>query len=105
MSLVPWDVHVKIGQLAAFLAALATALITSARRRRPRAAPDPPEPPLPPTPAPLPAPLPAHVVPCRPAPATEAVTDLCTCVSELASDLAKRYADDGRRPPGPDAHT
>ncbi|MFJ8933714.1 MULTISPECIES: hypothetical protein [unclassified Streptomyces] len=101
MSLVPWDVHVKIGQLAAFLAALATALITSARRRRPRAAPDPPEPPPPPTPAPLPA----HVVPCRPAPATEAVTDLCTCVSELASDLAKRYADDGRRPPGPDAHT
>ncbi|MCX4830684.1 hypothetical protein OG785_05485 [Streptomyces sp. NBC_00006] len=101
MSLVPWDAHVKIGQLAAFFAALATAWITSARRRRPRAAPDPPEPPPPPTPAPLPA----HVVPCRPAPATEAVTDLCTCVSELASDLAKRYADDGRRPPDPDAHT
>ncbi|MGD6741993.1 hypothetical protein ACOKM3_09155 [Streptomyces sp. BH106] len=99
MSLVPWDVQVKIGQLAAFVAALATALITSARRRRPPTEPNPPEPP------PSPAPLPAHVVPCRPAPATEAVTDLCTCVSELASDLAKRYADDGPRPPRPDAHT
>ncbi|MEB8339707.1 hypothetical protein [Streptomyces endophyticus] len=99
MSLVPWDVQVKIGQLAAFVAALATALISSARRRHPRAAPDPPKPP------PARTPLPAHVVPCRSAPATAAVTDLCTCVSELASDLAKRYADDDRRRPGPDAHT
>ncbi|MFI5663079.1 hypothetical protein [Streptomyces sp. NPDC051684] len=99
MSLVPWDVQVKIGQLAAFAAALATALITSARRRCPDTAPNPPEPP------PSPTPLSAHVVPCRQAPATAAVTDLCTCVSELASDLAKRYADDGRRPPAPDAHT
>jgi hypothetical protein len=101
MSLVPWDAHVKIGQLAALVATLATGLITSARRRRHRAAPDPPKPPPPPTPAPLPA----HVVPCRPAPAAAAVTDLCTCVSELASDLAKRYADEDRPPPGPDAHT
>ncbi|MFD7298042.1 hypothetical protein ACFV9W_32560 [Streptomyces sp. NPDC059897] len=99
MSLVPWDVQVKIGQLVAFAAALATALITSARRRRPHTAPNLPEPPPPPSPTTLPA----HVVPCRQAPATD--TDLCTCVSELASDLAKRYADDGPRPPAPDAHT
>ncbi|WP_425827209.1 hypothetical protein [Streptomyces fractus] len=91
MPLVPWDVQVKIGQLAAFVAALASALITAARGPRPT--PPPPKEPPPPTRPPLPA----HVVPCRSAPTTAAVTDLCTCVSELASDLAKRYADDGTR--------
>ncbi|MER5439407.1 hypothetical protein [Streptomyces sp. NPDC002790] len=83
MPLVPWDVQVKIGQLAALAAALAAALLTSARRRHPTPAPPPPPPP---------PPLQAHIVPCRPAPTTD--TDLCTCVSELASDLAKRYGDE-----------
>ncbi|MET8469258.1 hypothetical protein ABZY90_29925 [Streptomyces sp. NPDC006422] len=100
MALAPWDVQVKIGQLAAFAAAVATTLFRSARRRRSRGTAAPPKAPAPPTP------LPAQVVPCRATATTAAaVTDLCTCVSELASDLAKRYADDGRRPPAPDAHT
>ncbi|MGY0490487.1 hypothetical protein [Streptomyces sp. WG-D5] len=98
MALVPWDVHVKVGHLAALAAALATALLSSARRRT---APAPPKAPPPPSPAPHPA----HVVPSRATPTAAALTDLCTCVSELASDLAKRYADDDARPPGPDAHT
>jgi hypothetical protein len=88
MALVPWDVHFKSGQLAVLAAALATALVTSVRRRPRRAVQAPPAPPLPPA-------LRAHVVPAHPTPAdaehTAAVTDLCTCVAELASDLAKRY--------------
>ncbi|MFI0235651.1 hypothetical protein [Streptomyces sp. NPDC016845] len=89
MALVPWDVHLKAGHLAVFAATTATALLTSIRRRpRPTAS----EPPAPPPPPPR---LRAHVVPPHPAPAdahhTAAVTDLCTCVAELASDLAKRY--------------
>ncbi|NEB76405.1 hypothetical protein G3I40_14390 [Streptomyces sp. SID14478] len=43
----------------------------------------------------MPPPLRAHVVPTHHTPAdpahAAAVTDLCTCVAELASDLAKRY--------------
>ncbi|WP_306316614.1 MULTISPECIES: hypothetical protein [unclassified Streptomyces] len=88
MALVPWDVHVKVGQLAALAAAVAAALFTTARRR-------PPTTPPPPKTPPAATPLPAQVVPCRSAPtATAAITDLCTCVSELASDLAKRYGDE-----------
>ncbi|MFE1956141.1 MULTISPECIES: hypothetical protein [Streptomyces] len=88
MAMVPWRVQVKAGRLAVLAVALATALVTSARlrpRRNGGAAP----------PA-GPGGLRARIVPARPAPAqvTEhsvAVSDLCTCVSELASDLAKRY--------------
>ncbi|GAA2302024.1 hypothetical protein OKJ48_31475 [Streptomyces kunmingensis] len=88
MALVPWDVHLKAGQLAVYAAALTTMLLTTVRRRprRPvQAAPAPP----------APRHLRAHVVPTHPAGGdsehTAAVTDLRTCVSELASDLAKRY--------------
>ncbi|WP_394428936.1 hypothetical protein [Streptomyces sp. SGAir0957] len=89
MALVPWDVHLRSGQLAVFAATLATALLTSVRRRpRPPA----PEPAAPPPPPPH---LRAQVVPPHHTPPgtahTAAVTDLCTCVAELASDLAKRY--------------
>ncbi|MGY0020003.1 hypothetical protein [Streptomyces sp. cg35] len=86
MALVPWDVHFKTGQLAVFAAALATALVTSVRLRPGPEAPAPPAPPVR---------LRAQVVPTHSTPAdaehTAAVTDLCTCVAELASDLAKRY--------------
>ncbi|MER5952081.1 hypothetical protein ABT127_39195 [Streptomyces sp. NPDC001904] len=91
MALILWDVHLKTGQLASFAALLSTALVGSARlwSRHPgpvqAAAP-------PPTPVPC---LRAHVVPTHSTPAdpahTAAVTDLCTRVSEVASDLAKRY--------------
>lgn len=93
MALILWDVHLKTGQLASFAALLTTTLVGSARlwSRRPapvRAA----------APPPLPVPcLRAHVVPTHSAPAdphTAAVTDLCTRVSELASDLAKRYGNE-----------
>ncbi|MEV1019613.1 hypothetical protein [Streptomyces sp. NPDC050264] len=88
MALVPWDVHLKSGQFAVYAAALMAALVTSVRRRPRRAAQAPPAPPAPPQ-------LRAHVVPTHHTPAdaehTAAVTDLCTCVAELASDLAKRY--------------
>ncbi|MFI7382265.1 hypothetical protein [Streptomyces sp. NPDC049813] len=88
MGLVPWDVHLKAGQLAVAAVALTTVLLSSARRRPRRAARAAPAPPARPQ-------LRALVVPIHPVPAgsahTAAVTDLCTCVSELASDLAKRY--------------
>ncbi|MEV3853615.1 hypothetical protein AB0J38_04725 [Streptomyces sp. NPDC050095] len=89
MALVPLHVHRKTGQLAVLAAALATALVTSARRRPRAAGSAPPEaPPAPPR-------LRAHVVPTHHTPAdprhAAAVTDLCTRVSELASDLAKRH--------------
>ncbi|MFJ8826800.1 hypothetical protein ACIREE_34140 [Streptomyces sp. NPDC102467] len=87
MALVPWDVHLKSGQLAVVAAALVTALVTSRRRPR-RSSQAPPAPPAPPL-------LRAHIVPTHHTPAdaehTAAVTDLYTCVAELASDLAKRY--------------
>ncbi|MET9493782.1 hypothetical protein [Streptomyces sp. NPDC006552] len=87
MGLVPWDVDLKAGQLAVFATALTAVLLTSVRRR-PRRAAGAPAPPAR-------SQLRALVVPPHPAPAgtahTAAVTDLCTCVSELASDLAKRY--------------
>ncbi|MEU6391802.1 hypothetical protein [Streptomyces sp. NPDC046939] len=95
MVLVPWDVHLKAGQLGINAATLATALLASLRRHPrpgPRPGPPAPEPVAPPPPPPR---VRAHVVPPHPAPAdathTAAVTDLCTCVAELASDLAKRY--------------
>ncbi|WP_338702441.1 hypothetical protein V2W30_34060 [Streptomyces sp. Q6] len=89
MPLVPWDVHHKAGQLVVLVAVLATALVTSTRRRlRPRpvatAAPPPPSPRL------TPPVVPCHTITAD-APHAEAVADLCTCVSELASDLAKRF--------------
>ncbi|MFI6876936.1 hypothetical protein ACIBL6_26210 [Streptomyces sp. NPDC050400] len=91
MALVPWDVHLKTGQLAVFAAMVATALVTSVRRRPPgggRTAGAAPEPP-PPLPFRTPV-VPTHTTPADPQHAA-AVTDLCTCVAELASDLAQRY--------------
>ncbi|NEB81875.1 GGDEF domain-containing protein, partial [Streptomyces sp. SID14478] len=41
MALVPWDIHLKTGQLVVFAAVLATALVTTVRRRPSRAAPAP----------------------------------------------------------------
>ncbi|WP_353945944.1 hypothetical protein ABII15_33005 [Streptomyces sp. HUAS MG91] len=96
MALISWDVHLKTGQLASFAALLTTALVGSARlwSRRPEPARTAVPPPSPP-PAPC---LRAHVVPTHSTPAdpahTAAVTDLCTRVSEVASDLAKRYGNE-----------
>ncbi|MFJ9041920.1 hypothetical protein ACIRF8_35890 [Streptomyces sp. NPDC102406] len=88
MGQVPWDVRLKSRRPAVLVAALTAMLVTSVRRRPRRAVRPAPAPPAPPR-------LRAHVVPSHPAPAdaphTAAVTDLCTCVAELASDLAKRY--------------
>ncbi|MEU6845857.1 hypothetical protein ABZ930_28675 [Streptomyces sp. NPDC046716] len=96
MALIPWDVHLKTGQLASFAALLTTALVGSARLRSRR--PEPARAAAPPPPPPAPC-LRAHVVPTHSAPAdpahTAAVNDLCTRVSELASDLAKRYGSEG----------
>ncbi|MFD8569392.1 hypothetical protein [Streptomyces sp. NPDC057694] len=95
MALIPWDVHLKTGQLASFAALLTTAVFGSARLRSRR---PPPARAIAPPPPPEPC-LRAHVVPTHSAPAdpahTAAVTDLCTRVSELASDLAKRYGGEG----------
>ncbi|WP_372343939.1 hypothetical protein [Streptomyces sp. KL116D] len=91
MALVPWDVHLKTGQLAVFAAMAATALVTSVRWR-PRSGGRTAGPVPEPSP---PVPLRTPVVPTHPTPAdpqhAAAVTDLCTCVAELASDLAQRY--------------
>ncbi|MBO1329670.1 hypothetical protein [Streptomyces sp. VRA16 Mangrove soil] len=96
MALVPWDIHVRTGQLALFASLLTTVLVSSVRRRRPRpAGAQAPAAPAPPTPSEsyrVPV-VPTHSTPSAPADPVHAaaVTDLCTCISELASDLAKRY--------------
>ncbi|MYW62812.1 hypothetical protein GTY65_01770 [Streptomyces sp. SID8379] len=88
MALVPWDIHLKAGQLAAFAGLLTTLLVTSVRRRPRTATAQAPAPP-PPTSYRVPV-VPSHPLPIDPTHGA-AVTDLHTCVAELASDLAKRY--------------
>ncbi|MZD09520.1 hypothetical protein GTW43_31240 [Streptomyces sp. SID5785] len=88
MAMVPWDVRGTTGRLAVLAAAVATVLVTSARLRPRRGAAG----------AGTAGRVRPRIVPARPVPGpvTEhgaAVGDLCTCVSELASDLAKRYGD------------
>ena len=94
MALISWDVHLKTGHLASFAALLTTALVGSARLRSRRPLPvravAPPPPPAPCLRAQV---VPTHSTPADPA-HTAAVTDLCTRVSELASDLAKRYGNE-----------
>lgn len=95
MALDMWEVHLRTGQLALVVAVLAAAFAGSARlRARPPGSTRGAAPPPPPAPC-----LRAHVVPTHRVPAdpahTAAVTDLCTRVSELASDLAKRYGGEG----------
>ncbi|MEV5610777.1 hypothetical protein [Streptomyces sp. NPDC052225] len=91
MALIPWDVHLKAGQLAVFAAMLATTLVTTVRRRARHAGRTGAAAPEPPPYAPCRVPVvPTPLVRSDPRHAA-AVTDLCTCVSELASDLAKRF--------------
>ncbi|MFJ4713391.1 hypothetical protein [Streptomyces sp. NPDC088785] len=90
MASVSWDVHLKAGQLAFFVSLVATAVVTSVRRRPRPATPQPTAPLPPPFATYRPPVVPSHAPRADPAHGA-AVADLCTCVAELASDLAKRY--------------
>jgi hypothetical protein len=86
MAMVRRGVQVKAGRFAVLVAAVAAVLVTSARLRPRR----------PGSSGPAAGRFRPRIVPARPVPDAgtphaAAVGDLCTCVSELASDLAKRY--------------
>ncbi|MFF1356089.1 hypothetical protein [Streptomyces sp. NPDC058297] len=99
MALVPLplEIHLKVGQLGAFVALFTAGVLGRARRwAGPRAAP---------APKGEQAPPPCQCAPVRPradptgvphSPIAAAEADLRTCVSELASDLASRLGSESQ---------